>query len=177
MKQLLNTYTVFLPLLVLIMLLGGYSPAQGQQNNEVTITASATVIGDRGINIVIISDMGILEARRLQEGNELYINPVFDAEAGIMRAEGEPGEAIRVSFLEEEEVGRRGGDGSLFFEYEVSGYPSDNQRESELLEEIERELRFNEEGEFYFYVGGRIDMSEAQPGNYDGEFTLEIEYM
>ncbi len=152
--------------------------SQHQNNNgtAISISASATVLPS-DITFETISDMGIIDAQRRQEGDEIYINPVFDAQAGIMRARGNPGAQIRVSYIEEMEVGRREGPGSIFFTYEVSGYPGDNQRESELLTLIEHELQFNEEGVFYFYIGGRVDLSEALPGNYDGEFTVEIEYI
>lgn len=170
-----------LPVYILYTLLF-FSPVAvlGQdQNNRATsisITASAEVLSTN-IELITISDMGLLEARRLQEGDEIYINPVFDPEAGIMLATGQPGAQIRVSYLTEMEVSRREGPGTLFFVYEVSGFPGNNQRESELLTVIERELRFNDNGEFYFWIGGRVDLSNAIPGNYDGEFTIEIEYM
>lgn len=149
---------------------------QNDTGRSVNITASATVVGN-GIELETISDIGILQASMLQDGDDIYINPVFDPEAGIMRASGQPNAEIRVSYLTEMEVTRREGPGIIFFEYEVSGYPGDNQRESELLDLLERDVRFNEDGIFYFWIGGRIDLSEALPGNYDGEFTIEIEYM
>ncbi len=168
--------------IIIIFLLGLFSASLMAQNRNndgtsVSISASATVISGGDIEMETISDMGILDASRLQEGLEIIINPVFDAEAGIMRARGQANAQIRVSYIEEMEIARREGPGTLFFVYEISGYPGDNQRESELLDLIEREMRFNEEGEFYFWVGGRIDLSEALPGSYDGEFTIEIEYM
>ncbi len=172
----MRAYTI-----ITIFLLGSFSlslMAQNQNNTgtSVSISASATVISNN-IEVETISDMGILDASQLQDGLEITINPVFDAEAGIMRARGQANAQIRVSYIEEMEIARREGPGSLFFVYEISGYPGNNQRESELLDLIERELRFNEDGEFYFWIGGHIDLSEAVPGNYDGEFTIEIEYM
>ncbi len=153
-------------------------PAQNNNGGgaSVSITASATVIGG-DIDIQTIADMGIIDAQRVQEGNVLYINPVFDPQAGIMRASGNPGAQIRVSYIPEMVIARREGEGSITFLYQISGFEGDNQRESELLDQIERELRFNDEGVFYFYIGGTVDLSNALPGNYDGEFTMEIEYM
>ncbi len=177
MNIFIKSYKHFLVLLMIILMHPALLVAQNQQGNpSVVIRASAEVIGG-DIDIETISDMGVIDAQRTQGGDELYINPVFDPEAGIMRASGTPGAQIRVSFLEEMQISRREGGGSIFFVYEISGYPGDNQRESELLTQIEHELRFNTEGEYYFYIGGRVDLSEALPGNYDGEFTLEIEYM
>ncbi len=145
-------------------------------NTSVIVSASATVIGPE-IDLETISDIQIDGARRLQEGNEVYINPVFDPEAGIMRASGQPGAEVRLSYLSEMIVTRQEGDGTLLFRYEISGYPGDNQNESELLDTIERVVRFNEDGEFYLWVGGRVDLSDASPGTYEGDFTLEIEYI
>ena len=151
--------------------------AQNQNNGtSISISASATVVGG-DIDISTITDMGIIDAQRTQEGSVLYINPVFDTQAGIMRASGNPGAQIRVSYLSEMVIERREGEGTITFNYEISGFESNNQRESELLDQIERELRFNEDGEFYFFIGGTVDLSNALPGNYDGEFTMEIEYM
>ena len=170
-KQYILFFLLFLPLATI---------AQTQDENvtSVSIRASATVVGNRGsIELETISDIGLLRASQLQDGDEVVINPVFDPEAGIMRASGQPNAEIRVSYLTEMEVARREGPGLIFFEYQVSGYPGDNQRESELLDLLEREVRFNEDGIYYFWIGGTIDLSEALPGNYDGEFTIEIEYM
>ncbi len=162
--------------LLLLLPFAGMAQEQEQRGASISITASATVMPS-DIELITISDMGILDAQVLQEGDTIYINPVMDPEAGVMRASGQPDSQIRVSYLPEEEVTRREGPGSLIFVYEVSGFPGDNQRESELLDQIERELRFNEDGVFYFYIGGYVDLSGALPGNYDGEFTIEIEYI
>ncbi|MFO7998352.1 MAG: hypothetical protein R6U86_05150 [Bacteroidales bacterium] len=149
-----------------------------QSTHSVSITASATVVGN-AIELLTISEMSLIQASRLQQDDEgaVYINPVFDPEAGIMKAIGQPNAQIRVSYIADREVFRREGPGSLMFHYEVSGLASDNQRESELLIDLERDLRFNAGGEFYFWIGGRIDLQDALPGSYEGEFTIEIEYI
>jgi 3-dehydroquinate dehydratase len=147
--------------------------ASGQQ---ISITASATVVG-APIELVTIAEMSLIQASQLQEEDQVYINPVFDPEAGIMKALGQPNASIRVSYISEREVFRREGPGSLTFHYEVSGLGMDSQRESELLDGLERELRFNESGEFYFWIGGRVDLGNALSGSYEGEFTIEIEYI
>ena len=167
-------------MLLLLMLHPVLLLGQNQNQNNgssISIRASATVMQNRGIEFETIVDMGIIDAQRTQEGNVLNINPVFDPQAGIMRARGNPGAQIRVSYLSEMVIERREGEGTIRFNYEISGFESNNQRESELLDQIERELRFNEDGEFYFFIGGTVDLSNALPGNYDGEFTMEIEYM
>lgn len=160
----------------LLLPASSYAQEEGKVASSVSITASARVIGD--IELITISDMGLLEAIMLQEGNEILINPVFDPEAGIMKARGTPNAPIRVSYLSEREVTRMEGPGNLMFYYLVSGYAGDNQRASELLDPvIERELRFNKDGEFFFWIGGRVSLDNALPGTYQGAFTIEIEYI
>lgn len=144
-------------------------------STSISISASATVMSGN-IELMTVADMGIVDASRA-ENDIVYINPVFDAEAGIMKALGEPNAQIRVSYLAEREVFRSDGPGRLLFVYEVSGFPGDNQRQSELLEAMEREVRLNTAGEYFFWIGGRVDVSQAQPGSYEGDFTIEIEYI
>lgn len=145
-------------------------------SHSVSISASATIIGN-SIELLTISEMSLVEVNQLAEEELVYINPVFDPEAGIMKALGQPNAQIRVSYIAECQVSRREGPGSLIFHYEVSGFGSDNQRESELLNDLERVVRFNESGEFYFWIGGRVNLQNAISGSYEGEFTIEIEYI
>ncbi len=152
-------------------------PAGSAVRTSLNISASAIVVGP-DIDLETISDIQIVEARRQQDGSsDIYINPVFDPEAGKMRARGQPGAQIRLSYLQEMIVARREGTGSLMFRFEVSGHPGDNQNESELLDIIERLVRFSDEGFFYFWIGGRVDLSQALPGTYEADFTIEIEYI
>ena len=178
MKNIYSVISPFTLALLAILLLWPHS-GQAQNGNgprtSVTIVTTADIVGD--IRMETISDMGILDARRLQDGDEIYINPVFDAEAGVMRATGLPNAQIRVSYDSEMEVTRREGPGTIVFRYEISGFEHDNQRESELLQTTDRELRLNEIGQFYFWIGGRVNLTNAVPGSYDGEFTIEIEYI
>jgi hypothetical protein len=69
------------------------------------------------------------------------------------------------------------GDGVLSCKYLLSGFRSDNQGASQLLDQVERIVQFNEKGEYYLWLGGRVDLNNARPGNYDGEFTIQIEYI
>lgn len=172
----MNHIKPYILFFLLLLPLATIAQTQDENGTSVNITASATVVSN-GIEMETISDIGVLRASQLQDGDEVVINPVFDSEAGIMRARGQPNAEIRVSYLSEMEVARREGGGVIVFNYLVSGYPDFNQEASELLNLLEYQVRFNDEGEYYFWIGGEIDLSDALPGNYDGEFTIEIEYM
>lgn len=154
----------------------GFAQQRQTPSHSVSISASAKVISN-SVELLTISEMSLVEASQMAEEEMVYINPVFDPEAGIMKAIGQPHSQVRVSYISEREIFRKEGPGSLVFYYEVSGFGSDSQRESELLVDLEREVRLNENGEFYFWIGGRVNLQNAISGSYEGEFTIEIEYI
>lgn len=61
--------------------------------------------------------------------------------------------------------------------YEISGNSIENQSTSELLDTENRSIQFSLEGRYYFWIGGRINITNAVPGNYEGDFTIEIDYI
>jgi len=84
---------------------------------------------------------------------------------------------FRIKFAPIVEITNSAGNGTLLLKYEMVGYSSDNQGASEPIDATERILQMSSDSKYYFWVGGRIDISNARPGNYDGEFTIEIEYI
>lgn len=145
----------------------------GNNSHSVNIDVNARVI--ESINLTTIRDMRFGDVQPGQE--EIDISPANDATAGKMVATGTPESRIRVSFLREWElVNDRGGESLTFF-YRVAGNTTDDQGTAEQLQTDNRDLYFNEDGEFYFWIGGRVDITNASPGNYEGEFTIEIEYI
>lgn len=111
------------------------------------------------------------------EQRQLQVNPMTSERAGKMVALGDPNSSFRISFLQTREFTNLNGTGVILIEYRVAGYSMDEQENAEELEVESRELIFNDEGEFYFWVGGQVNLQRATPGSYEGEFTLEIEYL
>lgn len=145
----------------------------GNNSHSVDINVNAQVI--ETINMTTIRDMRFGDVQPGQQ--EINISPVNDPNAGKMIASGTPEARIRVSFLQEWELSNDRGGESLTFFYRVAGNTSDDQSTAELLQTDNRDLYFNSDGEFYFWIGGRVDITNASPGNYEGEFTIEIEYI
>lgn len=157
--------------LFIVSLLPIIGAAQDQQN--VTINVSATVAGT--VEMITINTVDFDEIE--QEGSEVRVDPIFGERAGKMIARGTPNAEFRVDYIRERELINQNGDGVIFFSYEVAGNDIDDQETSELLDQDIRDLQFNDDGEFYFWVGGSVDLSDINPGNYQGEFTIEIEYI
>ncbi|MGM0745673.1 hypothetical protein [Rhodohalobacter sp.] len=157
--------------LIITALLPVFAVAQSQQN--VSISVSATVSGTIEMITINTVDFDDIE----QEGSVIRVDPIFGERSGKMVARGTPNAEFRVDYIRERELVNLDGEGIIFFNYEVAGNRIDDQETAELLDQDIRDLQFNEEGEFYFWIGGTIDMSDVNPGSYQGEFTIEIEYI
>lgn len=164
---------------LLLILFGSFSAlplyAQGNGNakESVSISASATVQGN--IEMTTLRNMDFEDIQPSQ--NEITIEPVQDPQAGKMVASGVANERIRVQFIREWELTSNEGGQPITFTYNIAGNSTDDQSTAEILDTDNRDLEFNSEGEYYFWIGGNANIGEAEPGNYEGEFTIEIEYI
>jgi hypothetical protein len=167
------------PLLIAFFLVLGINIVKGQDNGNsgitTTVNVSATVIGTSAIELVTVNSIQFGNTQ--PEDGQIYINPITSLNAGYMIAIGTPEAEFRLNYLPERILNQINGNGSLIFNYEISGNLEEDQATSELLDLDNRNLRFNSEGRFYIWVGGSIDLSNAAPGNYEGDFTIEIDYI
>lgn len=165
-------------LIALFLVLGNnFVKAQDNGSNSTTVNVSARVIGSTQNSIELITVNTIQFGDVQPENGQIYINPINSLNAGYMIANGNPEAEFRLNYLPERILTQINGNGSLIFNYEISGNSEDDQATSELLDLENRNLRFNSEGQFFIWVGGRIDLSNAAPGNYEGDFTIEIDYI
>jgi hypothetical protein len=142
---------------------------------SVSIRASAMVVDAVDIQLIPLNDMIIDES--LAVAGFLNISPITDVTAGKIMVKGKVNAMIRLSYLHQQVVINTSGEGTLVFDYVVSGFPSDDQKASMFLDAPENVPQFNKEGEYYLWVGGQVNITNARPGNYEGEFILEIEYI
>ncbi len=144
-----------------------------QQNGNVSINVTAVVGGlVETITIQTIDFQGI-------ERDETIINidPVTSPRAGKMIARGAPNSDFQIDYIRQRELTNTEGPGILIFNYQISGNTIDEQDTSELLDQEIRDLTFNNDGEYFIWIGGLVDVADVQPGRYEGEFTIEIEYI
>ena len=113
----------------------------------------------------------------MARNGKIYISALHNTQAAVMMIKGRANAKFRVKYIPVVEIMNTTGNGTLILQYEMYGYPSDNQGAGEPIDATERVLQISSESKYYFWLGGRIDISNARPGNYDGEFTIEIEYI
>lgn len=165
--------------LLLSLVLGAawtcFSPqtATAQQQRELSIDVSAKVISS--IELLTLKSMQLSGEEVVNE--VIHIDPTSSANAGKMVAFGTPNSDIRISYLSTRELTRMQGTETLSFSYQVAGNQQEDQGSAEILDIENRDFTFNQDGKFYLWIGGNVNISTATPGNYQGEFTLEIEYI
>ncbi|MEX1137114.1 MAG: hypothetical protein WEB89_09450 [Balneolales bacterium] len=163
-------------LLILLFLVVYFVPirSSGQDGNaNVSVSVSANV--QSTIELITLSDISFGSVQPSQF--ELLVSANRDQNAGSMVATGRPNAEIRVNYTEEHILTRAGGNETLTFYYEVAGNDEDDQVAGEILDDLNRDMTFNSDGEFFLWIGGRVNIQDAVHGAYEGEFTIEIDYL
>lgn len=151
-----------------------FSAATAQNTgSQFSINVSAEVVSS--VEIITIRSIALSEAE--SENDRIYINPQSSPKAGKMVAMGNPNDKIRISFVANRELAQQSGSQTLHFQYKVTGNTKDDQATAERLSPENRDFQLNENGRFYLWIGGEVDISTAPPGSYQGELTLEIDYL
>jgi len=140
-----------------------------------TIKATAEVVSRSDIEIITVNHLTI-DANEAIAGI-VHVSPFNRYRAGAMRIIGRPNALANIHFDRYVTLINNLGLGDLLMTLEVIGFSSNNQLAGEPLDVTTRSIRFNQIGEFFIWIGSRVDISEARPGNYTGNITLEFEYL
>jgi hypothetical protein len=166
MKRLLH-------LILLLFITGSSVQAQESEGVSAQISISTQVI--TSIELITVNSITF---GNTQPGQQiLNINPINDVSAGFMIAAGTPNAAFRLNYIPSRQINRVDGPGYITFVYQISGNDIEDQSSSEIFQNNSRNFTFNSNGRYYFWVGGRVNLANANPGNYEGDFTIEIEYI
>lgn len=165
---------VLLPVAILIA--WSVSPLYGQASSDenlVSITVNATV--QTLIETITIQAIELDGSER--DNSVIFVNPTESPRAGKIIARGTPESEFRVEFMRDQLLNNADGKGFLIFNYILAVSQTNDQSSAELFEPDARELSFNSQGEFFIWVGGAFDIDQVYPGSYEGEFSIEIEYL
>lgn len=147
--------------------------SRGYAQTDISIDVSAQVVGS--VELLTVQSIQLSQAEA--QNQIIRIDPRFSANAGKMIAIGSPNSNIRVRFIKNQQLTRQKGLNTLLFQYEVAVNTINDQATAELLKEVNRDFSFNSDGRLYIWIGGRVDVSAAAPGNYEGEFSIQITYI
>ena len=163
--------------IIVSVLFLGFWPFMSHAQSSPVLRADVNIEADIISTIELITVNNIRLRNFQPEQGEVYISPVENPYAGHLVAIGIANADIRIEYLPQRILTQPEGDGVIVFNYQIAGSTIDNQITSELLLNDNRNFQFNEQGRFYLWIGGTVDVSQAKPGSYQGEFTIEIEYI
>lgn len=159
--------------LAALLLIGCTGLLHAQDDRQVSINVTAIVNG--AVETITIQTIDFENIER--ENSVVTVNPITSPRAGKMIARGTPNAEFQIDYLRERVLDNANGPGNIIFTYTVAGNIIDVQETSEILSQEVRDLTFNNDGEYFIWVGGFADITNAEPGTYIGEFTIEIEYI
>ena len=162
-------------LLILIIFLLIPSSTIAQDDTSVSAQLNINAEVTQSIELITVNPLSL---ENTQPGQVIItVNPINDLNSGHMVALGTPEAEFRLDYDLEKRLDRIEGPGYLTFRYELSGNTIDDQSTSDIIQYQNRNLRFNNEGTFYIWLGGVLNLENAEPGNYEGDFTIEIDYI
>ena len=189
-----SIYAVTLPFSILLALITGLTVTADLQAQQADVTGegfaqisvSGTVVRDLSSQNIIVD---IQEEVNFVPENDsetvLVVDPVSDpvtfdpafAGSGFAVAKGEPNARFTIAFPLRIELTHNENDNVIILEYIVTHSPRDDQQSAERVRQVSEEFVLNSEGEYYFWFGGRVDVSDATDGEYSGDLFLEVEYI
>jgi hypothetical protein len=149
------------------------SQSRGTERAVATITATATIVGN--LDLIVLKDLEF-EISSLSP-TELVLDPQKNPYCGKIEIVGSPNSLVRLTYETQSVLRHEGGQSVLYFANNLSGNASEVQRESVLITH-ENQIRLNDRGVYYLWVGGRLAGVEGiMPGQYTMEFTIQLDYV
>ncbi|MFN3529809.1 MAG: DUF4402 domain-containing protein [Bacteroidia bacterium] len=141
-------------------------------SQDVTVRATAAITDN--LSLLTMRDMTLTETGAVE--GVIIVPPSTSPYSGMMRINGRPGRQIRITYLSSETLIEEGGSGGVVkANYRISGFETDNQSASVLLDIGEAVVRIGPEGTYHIWLGAEIDISNATPGAYTSDFIIELE--
>lgn len=143
---------------------------------KANLSVNATAIVRDNLQMLTIRNIDLIAP--LVEENMILVSPMRSPFAGMFKIIGNPNARIRITFLQRETlVEFNEGIGKVNAEYNLSASFTDIQIQSTLLDLGEANINLSPEGLLFVWLGANLDLTTALPGNYQSEFTLELEYI
>ncbi|NQV30686.1 MAG: hypothetical protein HQ508_07355 [Candidatus Marinimicrobia bacterium] len=145
---------------------------QDDQGSSFDLNISAMVVDQIEVITLADIDAGII----LPGQSEKIISPITDSGAGILRLEGQGGSSIQISYSQQITMTNLLTDTPLLMNYMISGGPENNQSASVIFTSNPATVALNPDGVYFIWVGCSFSLEGLVPGQYDGDFIVEVDY-
>ena len=145
----------------------------GQQGNpEVKVRINATVMDY--IEMITLADIDV--GTVIPSDDILRLDPRTDQGAGIIKVHGRQNAAVQITYSSQVNMVNLASNTTLAVTYSVSGNFENDQTASDLFTTNPRTVTLNSEGDYYIWIGCEFNMLDLVPGQYDGDFVVEVDY-
>ncbi len=144
----------------------------GQPDAGVKVRIEATVVDY--IEMITLADIDV--GTVIPSDDILRLDPRNDQGAGLMLVQGRSEATIQISYSKQVEMINVQSATTLTVDYEVSGNGNNEQSSSVLFTSNPETVILNRDGEYYLWIGCAFSLSQLVPGQYDGDFVIEVDY-
>lgn len=155
---------------LLLLALSSRLAAQGASSVEINVSAR---IQDY-IEMVTLADIDVGTIVPSEE--ILRLDPRTNSGAGIIMIQGQKDKSVLVNYSKVVEMVHSNSNSVLPVTYEVSGSVENQPSTSVLFTTNPESIELNEKGEYYLFIGCSFNLNLVKPGQYDGDFVIEVDY-
>lgn len=159
-------------LIVLFLASGLLAQSETGDKTSVTVSISATVVDQ--IQLITITDIDV--GTVIPSDDILRLDPHSDQGAGIIQILGRKNSSVQISFSDQVEMYNAIGNSNLLVNYSIAGFEESDQAASEVFTINPVTVSLNSDGEYYLWIGCSFSTNNLVPGQYDGDFILEVDY-
>jgi hypothetical protein len=181
LENLINRPSFYVLMAILIAATGSPLESVAQDSSEESAGNEASITVSVGAEIV--SSIEMVTIRNIRFGKVqpsqqlLRIHPITNNKTGKMKIIGQPNSTIRINYQQNQTLQQLEGNYAVDFDYRLAGNSTDNQQTADIIDFNNFEAQLNQDGEYFIWVGGNVRLAELQPGNYQGDFTVEVEHL
>lgn len=152
----------------------GVQEVRAQGEASATVTASITVVS----SLEVVINQPVLSFGEVSAGRSQVQVSRTSSQAGMFTIQGGPGTTVRLQFNEPSGGALSSAASQLNITTDVYGAQTDDPSVATLIDDGDT-ITLNEEGEYYLYLEGTLQLAESgevPPDDYTGTFTLVVSY-
>lgn len=150
----------------------GVQEAKAQGDASATVTASITVVS----SLEVVINQPVLSFGEVSADRSQVQVMRTSSQAGMFTIQGGPGTSVRLQFNRPSGGALSSPAGQLEITTDVYGAQTDDPSVASLIDDGDT-ITLNEEGEYYLYLEGTLELAESgevPPDDYSGTFTLVV---
>jgi len=151
--------------------------SQEDEGDSFLRASATTAVTAEVIDFIDVVTLADIQVGQVQPSQEMVVlDPRQDAGAGLLMLRGRAGGSVRIAYTQQVQMRNLETNSILTVDYAISGNMLNDQAASKLLTTNPELIVLSDDGEYYVWIGCSFSLNDVQPGQYDGDFVVEVEY-